>query len=133
MSDLPSLLTFAPAGPHIAAMDYRPPAWRSTDGDGILSTDKETQKLFTVLCNYLSLGQFELARSVIDELFLISPERVCAWSDCICSKLALVHHNEMASCYFRLSPTDIIMHCFLVAGGARTAWHGPRGHSRTMV
>ncbi len=43
---------------------------------GVLTTDKETQKLFTVLCNYLSLAQFELARSVLDELFHYSPERV---------------------------------------------------------
>jgi hypothetical protein len=41
-----------------------------------LTTDKETEKLFTVMCNYLSLAQFELGRSVIDELFELSPDRV---------------------------------------------------------
>ena len=37
---------------------------------------EESRKLFTILCNYLSLSQFELARTVIDQLFQISPERV---------------------------------------------------------
>eukprot|EP00954_Amorphochlora_amoebiformis_P003709 288077-Amorphochlora_amoeboformis.AAC.2 len=36
----------------------------------------ESRKLFTVLCNYLSLSQFELARTVIDQLFQIHPDRV---------------------------------------------------------
>lgn len=42
----------------------------------VLTTEKENDKLFTVLCNYLSLSQFELARTVIDDLFKTSPERV---------------------------------------------------------
>jgi hypothetical protein len=36
----------------------------------------ESRKLFTVLCNYLSLSQFELARTVIDQLFQIHPDKV---------------------------------------------------------
>src|SRR5690242_16317203 len=42
----------------------------------VLISDKENEKLLTVLCNYLSLGQFELARTVLDQLFDTSPERV---------------------------------------------------------
>ena len=38
--------------------------------------NEESKKLFTVLCNYLSLSQFELARTVIDQLFQIHPDRV---------------------------------------------------------
>ncbi len=34
------------------------------------------EKLFTLLCNYLSLSQFELVRPVITELFFTSPERI---------------------------------------------------------
>lgn len=49
---------------------------REEQNPSVLATDQESQKLFTVLCNYISLAQFELARSVIDELFLLSPEKV---------------------------------------------------------
>jgi len=47
-----------------------------TNDPKVLIIDAETEKLFTVLCNYLSLAQFELARSVMDQLFQLSPERV---------------------------------------------------------
>ena len=42
----------------------------------VLMGDQENQKLFQIMCNYLSLAQFELARSVLDQLFTLSPERV---------------------------------------------------------
>lgn len=42
----------------------------------VLMGDHENEKLFQILCNYLSLAQFELARSVLDQLFTLSPERV---------------------------------------------------------
>lgn len=42
----------------------------------VLHTDADSDKLFTVLCNYLSLAQLELARTVINQLFLSNPDRV---------------------------------------------------------
>mmetsp|Transcript_24631 Transcript_24631/g.43751 ORF Transcript_24631/g.43751 Transcript_24631/m.43751 type:complete len:2402 (-) Transcript_24631:235-7440(-) len=63
--------------------DAGPAAAVSSDGNepGKLSVttmppNEESKKLFTVLCNYLSLSQFELARTVIDQLFQIHPDRV---------------------------------------------------------
>lgn len=41
----------------------------------VLLTDSENDKLFAIMCNYLTLAQFELARSVLDQLFTLSPER----------------------------------------------------------
>jgi protein-disulfide isomerase len=41
----------------------------------VLSSDADSDKLFTVLCNYLSLAQLELARTVIEQLFRASPEK----------------------------------------------------------
>lgn len=48
-----------------------PDPYRSPD-----DRDAQNHKLFTLLCNYLSLSQFELARPVITELFFACPERI---------------------------------------------------------
>jgi hypothetical protein len=43
---------------------------------GGLFPNIEDQRIFSVLSNYLLLSQFELARSVIDEVFKLDPERI---------------------------------------------------------
>ena len=48
----------------------------------------ETDKLWSVLANYLSLGQLELARTVMDQLFMACPEKLIrALRDMIFAKI----------------------------------------------
>jgi hypothetical protein len=42
----------------------------------VLTGSGDNDKLYQIMCNYLALSQFELARSVLDQLFTLSPERV---------------------------------------------------------
>jgi hypothetical protein len=78
----PRLAVDSPRRIRPRTMEYRrqstklPQAVVQEQGPSVLAPDADSQKLFTVLCNYLSLAQFELARSVLDELFLLSPEKV---------------------------------------------------------
>lgn len=71
--------------------------------------DTEDQRIFAVICNYLLLSQFDVARRVIDEYFQVDPERIIRILRTLFTERITDHADW---CAIRLSSSIIPMDLF---------------------